>query len=398
VVFALDRSLNVVAGRRIALVTNIPRPYRQPLFVKLHQLLAAHGGELLVLYFSDGRRHARRQGIPLDLGDYPSRSVAGPELRVGTEKILSIPIKLVRVLDQYRPQAVISGSFGPAGFLSWWVARRHRVPFLIWSGAISRQNSLSSWPQRLWEKFLAGRADACLSYGTAARDYLIELGVNPERIVVGVNAVDVDFFTRKLSGVSSEEGQPESVDNPNQIELLFVGNLFPRKGLTQLLQAVQLAAYNGGNLRLKIIGEGPEKEMLEQTAGALGIAAHVHFIGRKTPVELPAYYAGADLFLMPSLDEIWGLVLNEAMASGLPVIASTLAGATRDLVEHGVNGLAVDPRDVPALARAIETLAADPELRLRMGRAAAVTIRAKATIDHSAAAFIRAIELSFGSG
>jgi glycosyltransferase involved in cell wall biosynthesis len=94
------------------------------------------------------------------------------------------------------------------------------------------------------------------------------------------------------------------------------------------------------------------------------------------------------------LDEVWGLVLNEAMSSGLPAIASSLAGATRDLVEDGVNGLVVDPRDIQSLADALKRLIVSSELRARLGSAAAASIRQKATIEHSADAFMRAIDLA----
>ncbi len=106
------------------------------------------------------------------------------------------------------------------------------------------------------------------------------------------------------------------------------------------------------------------------------------------------FYSLADVFVFPSLDEVWGLVLNEAMACGLAVLASPLAGATRDLVEDEVNGIIANPRHVAALANALKRLINDSDLRAKLGVAAASTVQHRAGIEQSADAFMQAIEVA----
>jgi glycosyltransferase involved in cell wall biosynthesis len=161
-----------------------------------------------------------------------------------------------------------------------------------------------------------------------------------------------------------------------------------------VLDALSRIAGVVGTFHLHLVGAGPFEADLRAKADRLGLAERVHFWGARPPETMPLFYALADVFVFPSLYDVWGLVLNEAMASRLPVVASTLAGATRDLVEEGITGLAVDPQDVPALAAALRRLIMDPALRYRMGTAAAQVVEQKATIVHSAAAFLRAIHLA----
>jgi glycosyltransferase involved in cell wall biosynthesis len=123
------------------------------------------------------------------------------------------------------------------------------------------------------------------------------------------------------------------------------------------------------------VGSGPEEARLRELAVAHGIAPEVEFKGFVDQPALPALYAAADIFAMPSLEDPFGIVLLEAAASGLPVIASPFAGASLDLLEHGRSGLIADPDDISAWSNALRELARDPDLRQRLGaRAHEVTL------------------------
>jgi glycosyltransferase involved in cell wall biosynthesis len=244
------------------------------------------------------------------------------------------------------------------------------------------------------QRFLTHRAKVCLSYGTAAHNYLVNLGVPPERIVVGVNAVDSNFFSEKAKIAQSQAGDLKGERALTGVNLLYVGNLVPLKGIDYLLEALAQVNTQVANFHLHLVGTGPHEGVLREKASRLGLTNRLTFWGSVAPEDVPRFYALADIFVFPSLYDVWGLVLNEAMACELPVIASNMAGATQDLVEDGINGIAVDPRDVSSFASALTRLITDPELRERMGKAAALTIGEKATIEHSASAFVRAVEMA----
>jgi glycosyltransferase involved in cell wall biosynthesis len=138
-----------------------------------------------------------------------------------------------------------------------------------------------------------------------------------------------------------------------------------RKGLDTLIRA--LAQLEPGRFQLEIVGDGPARESLRELAVSLGVAEEVRFLGSLDRAEVAERYREADLFTLPSTAESFGNVFAEALASGLPVVA-TQVGGIPDLVEHGINGLLVAPGDPAGLAQAIRYLGSDPEIRRQMGQ------------------------------
>lgn len=392
-VWPMARPLTRLQGQRVALVTNIPRPYRIPLYETLSQQIVRQGGMFKVLFYSDPQRHARRQEAHTPPGQFASASVAGLEIPLGYERILALPTALLPTLQRDRPTAVISGTFGPVGYLTWLYTRMTGIPYIQWSGATCVTEGPGLSRARLTQGWLARRARSSITYGTAARDYLVQLGARHERVVVGVNTVDTAWFAHEAYQAQARAAQLKAQHGLAGVQLLYVGSLIERKGLGRVLEAL---AHVDQSLswQLHIVGGGPDEDALQARAATLGLLPHMHFWGAQPSSQLPLFYALADVFLFPSLEEVWGLVLNEAMACGLAVVASSRAGATFDLVKSGVNGLVVDPERTSDLADIITTLVEDASLRARLGAAAVTTIQQRATLDHSAAAFLRALDLA----
>lgn len=149
--------------------------------------------------------------------------------------------------------------------------------------------------------------------------------------------------------------------------VLFVGVLRYYKGLAYLLEAMQRV-----EARLVIVGEGPEGPVLREQAEALGLGGKVVFAGRVNDEALPAYYRAADLFCLPASErsEAFGLVLLEALSTGLPIVSTELGTGTSYVNRDGVSGLVVPPRDAPALATALERLIRDGDLRRSLAEGA----------------------------
>jgi len=159
----------------------------------------------------------------------------------------------------------------------------------------------------------------------------------------------------------------------NDIIMISVGRLAPEKNWQTLLKAVSLAIRNELNLRLVILGEGPERNNLEDLSKTLGIANHVEFLGEVAFKDIPAFLKAADLFGFASTTETQGLVTMEALAAGLPVIAVNASG-TRDVIENNRQGFLVD-NDPQALAKAIGELLQTPELIQKFSARALKRIR-----------------------
>ena len=147
------------------------------------------------------------------------------------------------------------------------------------------------------------------------------------------------------------------------IELVSIARLVKRKRVDRLLQA--LAALSGLEVRLTVVGDGPERRRLEALATALGVADRVRFLGHVDEAAKRRALAAADLFVLASAHEGFGLVYLEAMQHGLPVVAAS-AGGQADFLEDGRTGALVPNDDVAALAAAIGKLAGDPAQRQRI--------------------------------
>lgn len=152
------------------------------------------------------------------------------------------------------------------------------------------------------------------------------------------------------------------------INILYVGSLSSRKGVSYLLMAFSyiLKALRGSDIRLIIVGDGRLRKQLEKLAGELKIRDKVYFIGFVEHHKLPRYYAMADIFVLPSLVEVFGIVLIEAMAMGKPIVSTTAMGP-REVVKNGKSGFLVKPRNPHELARAILKLILNDKLREKMG-------------------------------
>jgi colanic acid/amylovoran biosynthesis glycosyltransferase len=153
---------------------------------------------------------------------------------------------------------------------------------------------------------------------------------------------------------------------PAEVRIICVARLVAHKGHAVLLRALARLRDDGLALRTTLVGDGPERERLERLARELGLESMVEFSGAVSQDELPALYAAADIFCLPTLAEAVGVVNMEAMATGLPVVSSALMGVP-ELVEDGVSGLLVTPGRGGELAVALKRLAEDPELRRRLG-------------------------------
>jgi glycosyltransferase involved in cell wall biosynthesis len=159
------------------------------------------------------------------------------------------------------------------------------------------------------------------------------------------NGVDVEAFT------------PGDRDRPSSpVRLLTVGRLVRQKGITYLLEAL---ARCSSEVVLRVVGDGPERPTLEAAARSCGIQTRVQFVGWASRPELPEHYRWADVFVLPSLDEGMPNVVLEAMAAGLPIVATDVAGS-RELVTPGSNGILVPPADSAALADAITDIVSSP--------------------------------------
>jgi glycosyltransferase involved in cell wall biosynthesis len=377
----------------VLIVTNIPTPYRIPLFNEVSRQLEARGGRLVVAFGATGYRGRKWR---IDLADcrFEFRVLGSRALFVGGAESASFTYAgLGRVLRDLAPSAVIVTGYSLATVQLWWRRAFERRPYLIWSGSIATGGETGQ-PWRAWQRrLLVRRAAAFVAYGTLARDYLVSLGAPPDRIRIAINTVDTEFFR-------SESMRLRRLPNGNEdpagapARFLYIGELSARKNVRLLLEAVALLASRRRDFSLDVVGDGPERAALESWARDRGLAGQVQFHGYRQKAELPGYLAASRALLFQTGFDIWGLVLPEAMAAGVVPLSSVRAGATRDLVADGVTGFVLDFADTAAVAERLDWLLDHPAEAQRMGEAAAEFIRERASLAVAARGMLDAVEVA----
>ncbi|MGL4463609.1 MAG: glycosyltransferase family 4 protein [Planctomycetia bacterium] len=370
--------------RRIAIVTGAPAPYREPVFA---ELAARANVDVKVFYCSPGHDDV---AWSRPTGDGSLNGV--DDDGVDREFLPNLtPAKNSRLpFVGYANPAVVSGlkKFQPSyvvvyGYnqLTHWLAfrwcKRAGVPFALRSDSnvhLDHGTSLQTRLRRCLVRRVVRRAAGVLAVGSANADYWRSYGATERQIFSAPYAVD-------NARVAAAAGA-RSVDADGLVRLLYVGRLIPRKRVDLLVEAFNRLSVDRP-VSLTVVGDGPERAKLEgmQTESA---RRRTQWIGREPNDAALARYGAADLFVLPSQYEPWGLVVNEAMAGGLPVVAHRHCGAALDLVDDGRTGRLLDELSVDALTSTLAPLVDDPGTLKAMGVAARERVRRwsfAATVD-----------------
>lgn len=228
------------------------------------------------------------------------------------------------------------------------------------------------------------RADAFVGTNERIRGGLLRDGVPPGRIRAIPNFIDEELFHPPAPG--EKDSLKSSLGYEGKTLVLYTGRLAPVKGLDGLLEAWSRISPGFPDARLLLLGEGPLRASLEKAAARLGIGGTVHLGGRVDDVQ--EFLRASDLFVLSSLVEGLPNSLLEAMATGVPVVA-TRVGGVPDVVEDGNNGILVGAGDPAGLGDGIARLLADRPLRERMGDAGLRRIRERYGLDAVAAEYVR---------
>jgi len=277
--------------------------------------------------------------------------------------------KVGAALDHINPLAVatVGWSFPEARAALRW-CRKNEAPVICMS-ASKRDDAPRQWWKEALKRRIVGQFDAALVGGRPHAEYAAELGIPPDRIFAGYDAVDNDYFGRESAKVRGHAGGLRAELGLPDCFFLSVGRFVPKKNVDRLLKAYAVCRRVMGELwGLVLCGGGDLEGDLRALADRLRLEG-VRWPGFVQYPHLPKYYGLASAFVLSSTTEQWGLVVNEAMASGLPVLVSEKAGCRYDLVEDGANGFLFDPFDVDDMGDAMRRMATVSDAdRAAMGR------------------------------
>jgi glycosyltransferase involved in cell wall biosynthesis len=287
-------------------------------------------------------------------------------------------LAIEEALERDRPDAVgMVGYARPESMVAARWARRRGFPSILMSETqqIDRPHF---WWKELIKKQRLRWFDAALVGGPPHRDYLVQLGMPPSRIALGYNAVDNDYFAAAATFWRQANNGRSGL--PPASYFLAVSRFVAEKNLVRLIEA--FAAYRARSdsqtaWDLVLCGDGPARSRLDQAIASSGCGTAIHFPGFLQYDALPRWYAHAGAFVLPSLSEPWGLVANEAAASGLPLVVSSRAGCAPTLVPEAsrMSGTQFDPLDISAMTEKLTWMSSlDGEERAAMGERAAKTV------------------------
>ena len=362
-----------VRRRRLAVVTNLPAYYRRPLFERLAERFETE------FFFTGAGEDAWLPQHGRTPATHGARAL-GAAIRAGGY------------------DCVVCGLTGRFSLLATVrAARSAGIPFVLWVGIWAHPRTLAHTLSRPLVRRLYRRADALVVYGPHVARHIARESGRTGGVFVAPQAVEAERFRADVPA-----GEPERLRGrlgASRSVVLYVGRLEREKGLDVLLYAL---ARSQERSTLVLAGAGSQEAALRRLARELEIEDRVRFVGYVPQERLPVVLRSADLLVLPSVRtrrflEPWGLVANEAMHAGVPVLATDAVGAAAGgLVVDGETGRIVPERDPDALAAALDELARDAELRERLGAGARNHVL-RWSHEAQAEAFERAVETACAS-
>lgn len=373
--------------KKIVLITNIPNNYRIPLFNELNRQLSGADMELLVIFAASGYN---RRLSEVKMSDCSFRHIILHSKPIATsgdvEKTTFSYTGLLKLLKTEKPYRIIVSGFSAAAIKVYIAFVLYGFKYIIWSGSIERK-AKTSVIRNYSRKFLIRNSSAAVAYGSLAKQYLIDIGADANKIAVAINTVDTAFFA-----ATTEDLRKKISDN--RIHITYIGYLVKRKKVDDLLKCIHQLSLKRNDFTMDIVGEGNERAFLEKYVMENNLEHLVVFHGFRQKDELPFFLARSAVFTFQTGFDIWGLTLTEAMAAGVPCIASPNAGAVHDLIKEGETGFIIDFSETKAVTERILWLLENKEKAKQVGQNAAEFIRRNTTLEISAGGFLKAIALS----
>jgi 1,2-diacylglycerol 3-alpha-glucosyltransferase len=349
--------------RRLVIITEIISPYRIPLFNVLSEQPQV---DLHVIFLAETDPTLRQWKVYKEEIRFSYEVLPSWRKRIAGYNLL-LNRGLGRALLAAGPDAILCGGYSyVASWQALWWARNRSLPFFLWSESNLQDIRKGRALVELLKSEFFRQCSGFVVPGKSAVQYLLSYGMKRERIFMALNAVDNDLFAKKAAAARANADQLRIDLALPERYFLFVGRLVREKGIFELLSAY--SSLDGGirqQVGLVFAGDGPCRAELESRASSISPGL-IKFVGFTQREQLAAYYALGEAMVLPTYSDPWGLVVNEAMACGLPVIVSNVAGCAPDLVTDSWNGKIVKPGEIESLSLAMRTISGCPGERLRM--------------------------------
>lgn len=335
--------------KRVAIITNIPAPYRVDFFEYLQKNYLNY--QFTIIYSSrneDNRNWKIEQEKMGNSVFLESRTI---KIKKRYDNYyLHIPTGVAKTLKQIKPDVVVGSEYNPTIIQALQYCKKYKIPFVSWTDGTLFSERNRNFIQKFLRRYVITRANAYIASSSKSKEAQIYYGAKKEKCHISYLTVDVEKYIQKPQG----QGKGK---------ILCVGSLIERKGVDLLLKAL---AKTNCEYSLYLAGAGPVKDNLRTQAEDLQISDKVHFLGQLNREELLKHYAESDLFVLPTREDCFALVILEAICARLPIVCSRYADGAYDLIEEGKNGYIIDPYNEEKFAACIEKLLENSELRKEM--------------------------------
>lgn len=343
--------------KKLLILVNQLTPYRLPVYAALNDfftVLIMHGGR------EKNRTWELEIPISLRVQKVWTIQILQPKM-TGIQGVMDtsyvhLNLGLIWQLPMFQPDVIVSVEMGLRTLLAIAYGKLARVPVWVWwGGTLHSERNVTSWRRRI-RNFIVRHQEGWISYGTTSTEYLESIGVPRKQILQIQNCVPQETFLKVPSSPADwfkQESRPV---------ILTVGQLVPRKGLDKLIEASGRLAARGVEFTLAIVGQGPERERLIELAKQNGIE-HFIILPNQPQHALNEIYRAADVFVFPTLEDVWGLVVNEALWAGTPVLCSKYAGCAPELLPESNVFDPMSPESFDAaLAKVLDQSVCPPDL------------------------------------
>jgi glycosyltransferase involved in cell wall biosynthesis len=350
------RSTNSTGQIRVAVVTNIPAPYRVPVY----NLLAADSSINLHVFYAAQREPNRNWDLPSI--SHPHSFMCERFVARNGQYVHNNP-EIFTALRTFDPQVVVTTGFGPTYLYAFAFAQLFRRRHVAMTDGTLASEANLSLAHRLMRRVVLRRSDAYVVASEGGRSLFRGYGVADGKIHLSPLCANTSV---RWNGV-----MPCS----DGLDFLFSGRLIDIKNPSFALQVVcGVGRRLGRRMKLGILGSGPLEAQLRAEAAAVSEWVEVHFAGHVPQADVPRWFASTRVFLFPSSWDPWGVVANEACHAGVPIIVSPHAGVAGELVRDDVNGY-IRPLDLPQWIHAASALISDVTLHLRLSEQARILVR-----------------------
>jgi glycosyltransferase involved in cell wall biosynthesis len=336
---------------KVMLITNIISPYRIPLF----NSIAEKGVVNFKAAALAEREKNRKWEFNKEKISFDYQILDGYHWFIWNKRreiAVHLNKGILKNILEYNPDIVITSGYDS---LAYWQAflycKLYRKKYILWNGTTLLSAGKIKGIKGFLKSVIIRGADGYIAYGTKAKEYLEYFGAKVKNIYISTNTVDMDYFHSKVMEYRNKENFIKERKKYPKYLLLYVGQLIRRKGIVQVLRALNI--LEDPEIGLLIVGSGPEEANLKAFCKENKLQK-VFFEGFQQQEMLPKYYALTDIFILPSFEEVWGLVVNEALASGLYVLSSKFAGVSYDLIREGWNGEIFEPNNIKEIVSMIK--------------------------------------------